>query len=111
MIITVVVVVTPHGQVVSIPGGSAQFSCTILPNDGVVAVEWLINGTVLENPSLSGATVDFFPGLGSRLVFASLSPKFNVTRIACRVVFTDGNKEDSTESTTCLLQGYNYNNL
>ncbi len=98
------VTVTPSGQLVSTPGGSVRFVCLVFPSDGLMDIQWLVNGTLLSNPTLINATVEILrQGIGA-LTFANLGSEFNMTRIGCRAAFSDGNYRDS-ESTLSLLQG------
>ncbi len=97
------VTVTPRGQLVSTLGGRARFVCSVSPNAGVMDVQWLVNGTQLDLPSAT--TVQYLgSGFGS-LTFTSPSSELNGTRIGCRPVYSDGRREDSTDSTLLLLQG------
>ncbi len=109
IIIVVSVTVTPSGQFVSTRGSMAEFACTVSPSAGVMDVQWLVNGSLLDNPTLFDATVQYSSTFGvGRLIFASLSSEFDMTRIGCRAVYSDRSSEDSTESTLLLLQGYLY---
>ncbi len=97
---------TPIGQFAVTPGDSAELFCFISPSAGVIDVQWLVNGTLLMD--IPSATVQYLgSGFGS-LTFANLSSEFNRTRIGCRPVYSDGIREDSTDSTLLLLQGLNY---
>ncbi len=103
--IHLLVIVNPD-QLVSTPGGSAEFLCAVLPNgDGVVDVQWLLNGTLLDDPSQVDATVQYL-GLGlGELKLANLSSNLNVTRVDCRAIYIDGGEKDSVDSALLLLQG------
>ncbi len=94
---------SPSGQLVSTPGGGAGFWCTVYP--GVVDVQWLVNGTLLDDPSLVDATVRYLGSGFEVLTFANLSSGLNMTRIGCRAVYSDGRAECSIDFTLLLLQG------
>ncbi len=100
------IIVFPSGQHVSIPGGSAEFSCVVLVQAGVVNLQWLLNGTLLDDPRLVNATVENLDNMRhGRLIFTDLPYELNVTRIRCRAVYSDGEEEDSVDSALLLLQG------
>ncbi len=96
------VAVTLPGQLVSTPGGSAQFVCLVF-RDGLREVHWLVNGTQLDSLNLKNVSVQIVNPTIETLTFSSLSSEFNMTRIACRAVFNNGNVD--SESTLLLLQG------
>ena len=99
--------VTPPTVIFSTLGGSARFGCVISPDDGVEDVQWLANGTALDDLSQINSTAQYYVGSGfGRLTLVSLSSSFNMTRITCRALYADRDGIDSTGSTVCLLQGY-----
>ncbi len=77
-------VVAPIVVLVSTPGGMVVFNCLISPSTGVIDVQWLLNGSLLDNPNLVNATVRFSQDFGvGILTIASLSSELNTTRIEC----------------------------
>ncbi len=95
----------PREVLVSTPGSRVIFTCVVNPSDEVIGIEWLLNGTLLDNSNLVNATVFLIArGLG-QLEFASVSSELNMTRIECRALYSGGIIEDSDHSSLLLLQG------
>ena len=91
-------------NVISISGGSAEFNC-ISGSIKAVGVEWLVNGTPLENLNLSNVTTvttEFAVGFGV-LTFTNLPVEYNMTRITCMQMFTSSTIVNCTS--LLLLQG------
>ncbi len=68
----------------------------------ITSVEWLINGTRLEDFSLTNVETQFIELFrqGS-LVFSNISVEYNNTNIQCRATLSNG----ETNSATLLVQG------
>ena len=91
-------------QHVSTPGSRAEFTCVAIPSTGVVNVQWLLNGTVLERNS-SNITIHYVgPGIG-QLIFCNLSLERNMTVIGCRAIYDTNRHTNSTNVAVLLLQG------
>lgn len=90
--------VAPEGEVVLIVDGRFQATChsstTTISN-----VEWLINGTDLENSNIMNANVTKIFNTGF-LFISQLLPQYNRTTIRCRADF-----QHSINSITIILQG------
>ena len=96
------VIIFPSKTVVGIPGDNFDFVCTD-PSRTALSVQWLVNGTLLENSRL----VNVFQEFTSRSKTADLSfdlpLEHNVTTIQCIYDFASENV--SSETITLLLQG------
>ena len=92
-----------EGQAISFIGGRASFSCFL---DGIVSVQWLVNGTELEQLNLTDIIVEFNARrtLGN-LLFTDLPFSFNGTTIQCRVTLSSGSAAVSGNIFTILIQG------
>ncbi len=89
---------------VFIPGRNPVLSCAS-PFDTITGVEWLINGTRLEDLSLTNVVTEFsqlFRQGG--LVFNDISVEYNNTNIQCRATLSNGETVDSNNF-TLLVQG------
>ena len=75
--------------------GTALFSCFIV-DAAAMSVEWLINGTSLDNLMLSNVSQEFVIGLR----FEYVPKEYNNTRISCI-----GNGVLSTENSRLRVQG------
>ena len=89
-------------KTVGIPDDNFGFFCNN-PSRTALSVQWLVNGTLLENSGL----VNVFQQYNSRSKAAELSfdlpLEHNVTTIQCIYNFASGNV--SSETITLLLQG------
>ncbi len=86
-------------------GDNPVFNCVSLHGATVTSVQWLINGTRLEDLSLTNVRTDFseITEQGS-LVFNNVPVEYNGTYIQCRVTLSNGETENSNNS-TLLVQG------
>ena len=66
--------------IIATPGGVARFNCLSLMGN-LVGVEWLVNGTQLENLNLSNAITEFDEETGGVLTLTNLPVEYNMTRI------------------------------
>ena len=89
-------------ETIGIPGDNFAFLCTN-PSHTVLSVQWLVNGTLLENSRLVNA-YQYYNSLSKigDLSF-NLSLEHNVTTIQCIGNFASENV--SSNSITLLLQG------
>ncbi len=95
------VVVTPPGPHFFTPGDEEVFGCIIYPHDEM-NVQWLVDGVVRKD-LVDAIEERLSPGVWA-LTFR-LSSEFNMKRIGCRAIYTDGSVKDSSDSTLLLLQG------
>ena len=94
----------PAGEVVVVPGDIIRFTCSsTATNLHITSVQWLVNGTALQNLSLSNVTENFITvqmkGIGE-LVFTDISEEYNKTMITCMV-----NMMMISAPTLLLIQG------
>ncbi len=86
------------------PGGrDPALNCASLSDTiTITSVEWLINGTRLEDLSLTNE----FSQLTKQgvLVFNNISMEYNNTNIQCRATLSNGETVD-TNNVTLLVQG------
>ena len=89
-------------KTVGIPGDNFAFVC-VDPSRNALSVQWLVNGTLLENSTLE----DVFQQYNSISKTADLSfnlpLEYNVTTIQCIYIFASGNV--ASETIILLLQG------
>ena len=88
-------------------GGIEAFSCTATPE---TTVEWLVNGTLLEEPYPMGVRTAeiIIPNnviIGGSLIFNNITLDYNGTTVQC-IANTDGNVR-RTNIGTILVQGNN----
>ncbi len=98
-----VILSTSNGHVF-ISDDNAIYNCGS-SSGAITSVEWFINGTRLEDLSLTNVETEF--GQLSRqgtLVFNNISVEYNNTNIQCRVTLSNGETVDSNNS-TLLVQG------
>lgn len=108
-----VVSLYPANRFISYVNGSAQFTCqpfSSRENDMLVGIQWLVNGTQLENLVLNqtGTNIEtlFSDDLEvGRLRFTNLQVNINMSRIQCKSKYYSGNTATSTGTTLLLLQG------
>ena len=100
-----VVTVTPLKTLISTLGGMAEFGCTISPSAGVLTVQWLANERSLDDLYRIEFNSYYLDRGFGRITFMNLPSRFNMTRVACRAIYDDGHRENSTSFTVCLLQG------
>ena len=94
---------TFHG-VVFIPGENPIYNCAS-SSATITSVEWLINGTPLEDLGLTNVVI-VFSELTRRgtLLFNDISVEYNNTNIQCRATLSNGETVDSN-SHILLVQG------
>ena len=88
-------------------GGNEVFSCTSTTG---TTVEWLVNGTLLEEPYPMGVTTAeiIIPNnviIGGSLIFNNITLDYNGTTVQC-IANTNGNVR-LTNIGTLLVQGNN----
>ena len=96
----------PIGQYVSTPGGTAEFTCVGSPSAEVVGVQWLVNGTILEDLNLTNVTTTSLGSGIEKMELANISVKHNKTRVRCTVEFITEGTQTSPSHTLMLLQGW-----
>ena len=89
-------------KTVGIPGDNFAFYCSD-PSHTALSVQWLVNGTLLENSTLEIDYQDFNNRSKTADLFFNLTLEHNVTTIQCIGNFASGNV--SSETITLLLQG------
>ena len=89
-------------KTVGIPGDNFDFLC-FDPSRTALSVEWLVNGTLLENSRLEDVFQDFNSRTKTADISFNLTLEHNVTTIQCIVNFVSENV--SSETITVLLQG------
>ena len=89
-------------KTVGIPGDNFGFLCTD-PSHTALSVQWLVNGTLLENSRLEIVFQEFNNRSKVADLFFDLPLEHNVTTIQCIYNFASGNV--SSEAITVLLQG------
>ncbi len=89
---------------VFIPGRNPTYSCASISGT-ITSVEWLINGTRLEDLSLTNVVTEFseLTEQGT-LRFNNISVEYNNTNIQCRATLSNGETVDSN-NVTLLVQG------
>ena len=86
-------------EIIVFEGGTNTFSCT---SDFRTTVEWLVNGTLLEEPYPLGLTTETF-GAGGSLNFNNVPLDYNGITVRC-IANTNGNVR-LTNIGTLLVQG------
>ncbi len=97
----------PPDELVSLVGGNAEFTCLSSSIRMVIAIQWLINGSFIEDLSTINAMADFNEianGIGT-LSFSNLILDFNMTTIRCRAEFGPNDFMTSSKVTILLVQG------
>ena len=82
-------------------GDNGFFTCT---STIIITVEWLVNGTLLEEPYPMGVTTESFT-IGGSLIFNNVTLDYNGTTVQC-IANTNGNVR-GTNIGTLLVQGNN----
>ncbi len=89
---------------VFIPGRDHVYIC-VSSTATIRSVQWLINGTRLEDLSLTNVETEFSEkSRRAMLVFINISVEYNNTNIQCRATLSNGETVDSIDS-TLLVQG------
>ena len=101
------VIITPPIRVAAVNDSrSISFTCLSpfgLNEDGIVSIQWLINGVFLEDLNLNNVNSSFAGGFGT-LSFSRVQLDQNSTSVSCSVNFTSGLVETSSDS-LLLVQG------
>ena len=97
------VFVNPPGEFVTILGGAASYTCTTsgVSDDFIESVQWLVNGTLLQDLELDNVVVT----AAGELRFFMVTVDYNVTSIWCRANLTSGNVSTSGDASLLLVQG------
>ena len=82
-------------------GGIEAFSCTATPG---TTVEWLVNGTLLEEPYPMGVTTETSI-TGGNLIFNNVPLDYNGSTVQCIATINDNVR--LTNIGTLLVQGNN----
>ncbi len=96
----------PPERLVLHVGGTAQFSC-LSSSRRITAIQWLINGSFIEDLSTINAMKEFSElanGIGV-LTFSNVTLDFNMTTIQCRAEFHPNDSMTSSKVTILLFQG------
>lgn len=103
----------PPDPVRTVPGGNAVFRCA---SSGLITirVQWLVNGTLLENLNLMNVTEEFTSiggGIGL-LQFKNLPIDYNMTEIQCEATLSSETTSFSINVANLLIFPgmYMYNN-
>ena len=80
-------------------GGIEAFTCISTPG---TTVEWLVNGTLLEEPYPMGVTTETF-GVGGSLNFNNVQLYHNCTTVQC--IATTNSNVRRTNIGTLLVEG------
>ncbi len=89
---------------VFIPGNNPTFNCGS-SFVTITSVEWLINGTPLEDLSLTNAVTEFSQlSRQGGLILNDISVEYNNTNIQCRATLDNRETVDSN-NVTFLIQG------
>ena len=92
-----------HGTVFT-PGGNPIYNC-VSSSATIASVEWLINGTGLEDLNLTNVVTEFSELTGQGiLLFNDVSVEYNNTNIQCRATLSNGDTVNSWTS-TLVVQG------
>ena len=98
------VTLTSSNGDVFIPGDNPIYNCAS-PSDTIKSVEWLINGTLYEDLSLTNVGMVFSELTEQGAIrFNNISVEYNNTNIQCRANLSDGETEYSNNF-TLLVQG------
>ena len=89
-------------KTVGIPGDNFAFLC-VDPSRTALSVQWLVNGTLLENSRLENVFQEYNNRSKTAELIFDLPLEHNVTTIQCIVNFASENV--SSETITLLLQG------
>ncbi len=99
------VVLRPAGGIVSVQGGVARFFCSA-DTITITGVQWLLNGTALQDLNLSNVNTVFSNDAGIQtglLAFTNLPLEYNMTCIVCIANTSSGVIESNNVS--LVIQG------
>ncbi len=104
-LISIVQLSSSNGNIF-IPGGrNPVYSCASLSGTTITSVEWLINGTQLEDLGLTNVVTGLTELTKQEvLVFNNISVEYNNTNIQCRATLSNRETVDSNND-TLLVQG------
>ena len=98
----------PRPHYVSTPGGRVTFICQPLPEVRITHMQWLMNGSSLEDLNLNNVTARFTESIGGILTFRNVPMEYNSTRITCVAAITVSfTSRNVTRDSLLLVQGYN----
>ncbi len=98
------VILSSSSGSVFILGDNPTYNCAS-SSDIITSVEWLVNGTRLEDLSLTNVETEFSQlSRQGTLVFMNISVEYNNTNIQCRATLSNGDIVDSNND-TLLVQG------
>ncbi len=102
----ILVILSSSGNIF-ISGVNPVFNCGSASDATITitSVQWLINGTPLEDLSLTNVGTEFSQiSRQGTLVFRNISVEYSNTNIQCRATLSNGETEDSN-NVTLLVQG------
>ena len=90
--------------------GSIDITCQSLTGQsegGIVSIQWLLNGMLLEDINLNNVISTLVDGVGGfgTLHFSRVRLDQNSTFVSCSVIFMSGRVENSSDSALLLVQG------
>ena len=94
--------ILPNGDFVSTVNGTATFTCISTTGAAISEVHWLVNGTQLEDRSMSD--IDFDPEDPGTLRLTSIPESYNTTKFQCMAIIS-GKMSISVHPVLLLLQG------
>ncbi len=102
------IVMLTSNSIVFTPGENPLFNCGS-SSDTITSVQWLINGTRLEDLSLTNVETEFMELTDQgTLVFNNVSVEYNNTNIQCRATLSDGTTVTVDSTLRLLVQGESY---
>ena len=96
------VIIFPSKTIVGVPGDNIVFLCTD-PSRTALSVQWLVNGTLLENSRLENVFQQYNSISKTADLSFDLPLEHNVTIIQC--IYNFASENVSSETITVLLQG------
>lgn len=99
-----VVMIIPSGRFVSVLHGSYRVLCT--STDSIARIQWLVNGTLLEDLNLDETTnIDRTQGFGVLSFGGNLQSRHNNSNIKCKVTTNNMEILTSADSSELIIQG------
>ena len=96
----------PRPHYVSTPDGRVTFICQALPEGTITHLQWLMNGSSLEDLNLDNVTARFTECIGGILTFRNVPMEYNSTRITCAATITvNSTSRNVTRDSLLLVQG------
>ena len=96
----------PRPHYVSTPGGRVTFICRPLSEGTITHLQWLMNGSSLEDLNLNNVTARFTESIGGILTFRNVPMEYNSTRIVCAAAITvHSTSRNVTRDSLLLVQG------